>query len=98
MNITIGLDLARRTAHRAVLVGPDGLRVGKPRSVITSPQALDDLIAVAGGPGKVVLEPTGTVWLAISAWLLHRGCTVHRVDTRGAHEFRKFTSRNVKSD
>lgn len=96
--ITIGVDLARRTAHRAVLVGSDGLRVGKARSVETSAAAFDELIAAAGGPGKVVLEPTGTVWLAVSAWLIHRGCTVHRVDTRGAHEFRKFTSRNVKSD
>jgi transposase len=96
--MTIGLDLARRTPHRAVLIGPDGRRVGKPRSVTTSASSLDALIETAGGPGTVVLEPTGTVWLAVCAWLIHRGCTVHRVDTRGAHEFRKFTSRNVKSD
>jgi len=96
--MTIGLDLARRTPHRAVLIGADGRRVGKPRSVTTSASELDKLLAAAGGHCTVVLEPTGTVWLAVSAWLIHRGCTVHRVDTRGAHEFRKFTSRNVKSD
>ena len=37
-------------------------------------------------------------WLPVGAWLVHRGCTVHRVDTRSAHEFRKVVSRDVKSD
>lgn len=96
----IGIDLARRSAHQAVLIDPRTPARSVARRVRTTAASLDSLLEAAGGAEgcTVVLEPTGMSWLPVSAWLIHRGATVVRVDTRRAHEFRKFVRRDVKSD
>lgn len=86
MNITIGLDLARRTAHRAVLVGSDGQRVGKPRSVDTCPKALDDLTdRRSRWAGQGCARAHGHR-VARDQRLAHPPRLHGGVDTRGAHE------------
>ncbi len=97
---TIGIDLGRKTKHRAAVLLPNGEMKGRPKSVNTSAQSLDRLIDFAGSSEQcdVVFEPTGMSWLLIAAYLLFKGCTVFRVDTNRACQFRKFISRNVKTD
>jgi transposase len=96
--VIIGLDLSKRAQHQAVILRgdarPEARRVG------STAADLRKLVTAAGGPKDcvVVMEPTGMAWLPVSAWLIHEGCTVHRVDTRAAHGFRKVISRDVKSD
>jgi len=97
--VMIGLDLSRRAQHQAVILRPGQPRP-ETRRLGSTAEEFEALVASAGGPERcvVVMEPTGMAWLPVSAWLIHRGCTVHRVDTRSAHGFRKIISRNVKSD
>jgi len=98
--VTIGLDLARKTSHQAAIL--DTGSPGGPvlRKVNSSAASLDAALQAAGGPDGcvAVLEPTGMAWLAVAAWLVFRGCTVVRTDTRRAHDFRKVMRRDVKSD
>lgn len=98
--VTIGMDLARRAAHQAVLVSNEGADEAKPRKVESSADSLDALLETASGPEgcRVVLEPCGLVWIPLAAYLAYRGCEVISVDTRSAHQFRKFITRTVKSD
>lgn len=98
--VTIGMDLARRTAHQAVIVSSEGTEDTKARKAETTAESLDALLDAAGGPQgcRVVLEPCGLVWVPLAAYLAHRGCEVISVDTRSAHQFRKFIKRTVKSD
>ena len=96
---TIGLDLARRTSHKAVIINSETDSEPQTLRVSSCAESLDAMLEAAGATDcTVVLEPTGMAWLPVSAWLQHRGCRVIRVDTRSAHEFRKFVRRNVKSD
>ena len=94
--VMVGLDLSRRAQHQAVIVRPGQARP-EARRLGSTAEDLEKLVASAGGPERcvVVMEPTGMAWLPVGAWLVHRGCTVHRVDTRSAHEFRKVVSRDV---
>lgn len=98
--VTIGIDLARRAHHQAVVVMRDGSRRPRAYKVDTTAEALDALLDAVGGPQgcRVVLEPCGLIWLPLAAYLLHRGCEVVTVDTRAASQFRRFINRTVKSD
>lgn len=98
--VTIGMDLARRAAHQAVIIRGDGAEETKACKVKSTVGSLDALLEAAGGPQdcRVVLEPCGLVSIPLAAYLAHRGCEVISVDTRSAHQFRKFIKRTVKSD
>jgi len=100
VRVSIGLDLARRGSHQAVIVTNDGCAQPQARKVQSAAQSLDALLRAAGGPQgcRVVLEPCGLVWVSLAAYLAHRGCQVISADTRSAHQFRKFIKRTVKSD
>ena len=98
--VTIGMDLARRAPHQAVIVPGDGVSDTRARKAETTGGSLDAMLEAAGGPQgcRVVIEPAGLVWIPVAAYLAHRGCEVISVDTRSSHQFRKFIKRTVKSD
>jgi hypothetical protein len=78
------MDLGKKTRHKEVRIDVDG-KPRRARSVRTTAASLDEMLTGADpAQTDVVLEPTGMAWLAISAFLLFRGCRVFRVDTWSA--------------
>lgn len=96
--IRIGMDLGKKTRHQSVRIGASG-KPERARPVRTTATSLDEMLSGAEPTGTdVVLEPTGMVWLAVSAYLIFQGCDVYRADTWSAAQFRKFLKKHVKSD
>ncbi|MCA9646402.1 MAG: IS110 family transposase, partial [Myxococcales bacterium] len=99
--VTIGMDLAKRAMHQAVIASADEGSRKRALKVETSAESLDALVRTAGVAAdqcRVVLEPCGLVWVPVAAYLAKQGCEVYMVDPRSSHQVRKATSHRVKSD
>jgi len=101
MTRRIGLDLAVRVAHRAV-VFDDAEPTGRPFRVPCTKAGLDELErrATTGteGPCEVIMEPTGLSWLPIAAEMARRGHRIYVPKPQKTHALRKFYSQFAKSD
>ncbi len=101
MTRRIGLDLALRAAHRAV-VFDDAEPVGRPFRVPCTKAGMDELerrgTAGTEGPCEFIMEPTGLVWLSVAAEMARRGHRIYVPKPQKTHALRKFYSQFAKSD
>jgi len=101
---TIGIDLALKATHKAVVADDSGMVITPVIRFHTDPDELQALMKRAR-EGKaddeslrVVMEPTGLAWLPLASYFIQRGVTVHLVSTQKSADLRKFYSKHAKSD
>ncbi len=101
---TIGIDLAIRRDHKAVVADEQGRFLTPVLSLSTQAQALDWLLARAregapAGPLQVVMEPTGLAWFPLAVYLARQEqVTIYLVNSRQVADLRRFYKRHAKSD
>lgn len=101
---TVGLDLAIKGRHQAVVLDAQGHPVGRSWRLDPTPTELDDLLTRArqGGedtmPVRVILEPTGSSWMPVASYLDQQGVTVYMVSTQQAAALHKVYRQHAKSD
>ena len=100
---TIGIDLALKADHRAVVVDEQGRFVTPVLKVSTRAEALDQLLTQArvGEPGcalSAVLEPTGMAWFPVAVYLIRQGVTVYLVNGPQVADLRRYYQHHAKSD
>lgn len=101
---TIGIDLAIRATHKAVAADEQAKTITPLLSLATEATDLAALLrraregVAADAPVRVVMEPTGLAWVALSCYYIQRGVTIHLVNTQQVADLRKFYSKHAKSD
>ena len=97
----IGLDLALRAPHRAVIYD-DARAVGRPFAVSQTRDGIDKLLtrATAGvdGPCEFVMEPTGLVWIPLCAELARHGHRTYVPKPQKTFALRRFYTEFTKND
>ena len=99
----IGIDLAVKADHRAVIVDGRGRFLTPVLTLATRAEELARLLARArdGAPrSKVctVMEPTGMAWFPIAVYFLQHGVTVYLVNSQAVIDLRRVYHRHAKSD
>lgn len=101
--ITVGIDLALRSKHTAVMQAPGE----KPRNLRPFPTRPQDLSAMleqvqskAGTSEKIefIMEPTSNAWFPVSRWLMARGMQVYLVRPEKVADLRRYLRKHHKSD
>ncbi|MEJ2870699.1 transposase, partial [Actinomycetospora sp. OC33-EN08] len=85
--LRLGIDVACREAHRAALADETGALLWTNRRFRTGKEDLEALWKAVEAvradqgdvPVMVVMEPTRNAWVALAAWLRHRGVQVRLV-------------------
>jgi transposase len=100
---TIGIDLAVRAEHRAVVADEQGNFVTSVLTFHTAPGELDRLLALARAeaPGcelQAVMEPTGMSWFPVAVYLHRAGVRVYVVNCQQVADLRRYYKRHAKSD
>ncbi len=101
---TIGLDLAITAKHQAVIVDESGNALGPPLRLGTDPHDLEMLLhrarrgTTADEPLRVVMEPTGSIWIPVASFFVQRGVTVNLVNTQAVADLRKYYRKHARSD
>jgi transposase len=99
--LTLGIDVACRTAHQASLAGSEGL-VWTGRKFHTAPADLErlwrDLDLDDPAQLTVVMEPTRNAWAPLASWFRRRGATVCLIPTTQAADLRAYYSKHTKND
>lgn len=100
---TIGIDLAIKGEHKAMVVDEAGNFLTPLLKFHSRANELDHLLACArqGAPGcplRAVLEPTGMAWFPVAVYLTRRGVTVYLVNSQQVTDLRRFYKRHAKSD
>jgi transposase len=100
---TIGIDLAVRAEHRAVVADERGEYVTPVVSFRTAPIELDQLLAQARatGPGcelQAVMEATAMSWFPVAVYLHRQGVRVYVVNNQQVADLRRYYKRHAKSD
>jgi len=100
----IGIDLAVKSAHKAVIADETGRFVSKVIEFATDVRDLEQLLVQARGQNeqevvKVVMEPTGMAWFPIAAYFARQANVVsYLVNTQQVADLRRFYKRHAKSD
>jgi len=99
----IGIDLAVKAEHRAVVVDARGHCLTPVLKITTRAEALDRLLTRAreGAPRSklcAVMEPTGMAWFPIAVYLIRHGVTVYLVNSQAVMDLRRVYHRHAKSD
>jgi transposase len=100
----IGIDLAVRAKHQAVIGDQQGQYISPAIKFETRLADLDQLRARAlegtdsACPLIVVMEATGIVWFPVSIYFLRCGATVHVVNPRMSADLARFYKRHARSD
>jgi transposase len=101
----IGIDLAVKAAHRAVVLDQaTNSVVGGLFTFRSYPAHLDRVLAKArAGTSadvriKAVLEATGMAWYPVSTYLERKGVSVYRVNGQQTADLRRVYSRYTKND
>ncbi len=100
---TIGIDLAVKGEHKAVVVNEGGRFISPVLNCRTTPEALAHLLAAARRGNEsdelqVVMEPTGMAWFPVAVWLLRQGVTVYLVNSQQVADLRRYYKKHAKSD
>jgi transposase len=100
---TIGIDLAVRAEHRAVVADERGAYVTPVVPFRTEPVELDRLLAQARAtaPGcelQAVMEATGMSWFPVAVYLHRQGVRVYVVNCQHVADLRRYYKRHAKSD
>jgi transposase len=102
----VGIDLALVADHKAVIF-TDDLSDRSKFSVMKFSHSLEGfeklfhaVLKKASDPQKTffLMEPTGKLWITLSAFLRSQGANVISIKPSLSKEFRKVTSRHAKSD
>lgn len=100
----IGIDLAVKSTHKAVIADETGRFVSKVIEFATDVRDLEQLLHQARGQNdqevvQVVMEPTGMAWFPIAAYCARQPqVTVYLVNTQQVADLRRFYKRHAKSD
>jgi len=99
----IGIDLAVKAEHRAVVVDERGRFVTPVLKVTTRAETLEQLLVRArdGTPRCklcAVMEPTGMAWFPIAVYLIRHGVTAYLVNSQTVIDLRRVYHRHAKSD
>jgi transposase len=101
----IGIDLAVRAAHKAVVLDQASNTFVSPvLSFHTDPADMDRVLSIArsGSLDEVrlvaVLEATGMAWYPVSVYLSDKGVQVYRVSGQQVADQRRVYQRRAKSD
>jgi transposase len=101
---TVGIDLAIRGLHVALILDEKGQPLGAPIRFRLVPRDLEHLVSeIRRGirPGDqiiAVMEPTGMAWFPLAHWLVRAGCTVIRVKGQRVKALRRYLSEHAKTD
>ena len=101
---TIGIDLAITGKHQAVIADDRGNAVGQPWRFCTSSKMLDELSvraregAAPDEPLRVIMEPTGLMWLPVACYLVQRKVEVYLVNAHKVAQWRKCYRQYAQSD
>ena len=101
---TIGIDLAVKGTHKAVVVDEQGHYVTPVIEFHTRAGELDQLLARAREGASdsrlsVVMEPTGMAWFPIAAYLGRQAeVMLYLVNSQQVADLRRFYKRHAKSD
>ena len=101
---TIGIDLALRQDHKAIVTDEQGKFITPVLTFPTRAEALDWLLARAregapDSPLQIVMEPTGMAWFPLAAYLARQEqVTVYLVNSQQVADLRRFYKRHAKSD
>jgi len=100
----MGIDLAVRSVHKAVVVDEGGHYLTR---VIEFHKDIRDLAQLLGSARQgdpncelwVVMEPTGMAWFPIAAYFARQpGIRLYLVNTQQVADLRRFYKRHAKSD
>lgn len=101
----IGIDLAVKSVHKAVIADETGRFVSKVIEFSTDVRDLEQLLRLARGQDnhqelvKVVMEPTGMAWFPIAAYFAQQQNVIsYLVNTQQVADLRRFYKRHAKSD
>lgn len=101
---TLGIDLATRAAHRAIIANERGQFISPVLKFRTRRADLERLDArlrqgmPPAAPVRVVMEATDIVWYPIAVFFEQRGATVYVVHPRLAADLGRFYHRHARSD
>ncbi len=101
---TIGIDLAIKATHKAVVVNANGKFVTPVISFQTRWDEIAQVVARAREgvasdyPLRAVMEPTGMVWLSVATALRRLDVTPYLVNGQRSHDLRRFYKRHSSSD
>jgi transposase len=100
---TIGLDLAVRTAHKAVVLDETGHFCTPILTIHTRPSELDQLLvrACEGAPSpelQLVMEPTGMAWFPVAVYYARQALPIYLVNSQEVADLRRYYKRHAKSD
>jgi transposase len=102
--VTVGIDLALRSAHTAVakIAGEEAFH--RLTSFHTHPEQLAALVnsveRLAGPEACIefIMEPTSNAWFPVARWLKLRGFEVYMVRPEKVADLRRYLSKHTKSD
>jgi transposase len=101
----IGLDLAIKSEHRAVVMADSGQFLSSVFKLRMWPGDLDSLLkrarqgVEADHAVVVIMEPTGYAWLPVASYLRRQaGVTVYLVNSQQVADLRRYYKKHAKSD
>jgi transposase len=98
----VGVDIAAKTA--TIAWQRDGGQVGKPRTIEQTPEGFTRLVhalattKVAPSNTLLVMEATGTYWVAFATFFVRLGYRVSVINALQAHHFAKALLKRAKTD
>jgi len=102
--ITVGIDLAQKTSHKAAVRLDDGTVTGV-RTVGWDARDLQEFTTWVESyrsdmtePIRVMMEPTGTAWITLGQFFARQGWQAYLVKSQVVHDLRKFYQHHVKND
>ena len=100
MHLTLGIDVACRSAHQASLAAADGKVIFSGAKFRTRPEELEALLSRIGPCDEltVVLEPTRNAWSPLAAWFRRHGAKIVLVPPAQSADLRAYYSKHAKTD
>jgi len=101
---TIGIDLALKASHKAVVMNGKGKFITPVLSFHTQWDEIAQVVARAREgvesdyPLQAVMEPTGRVWLSVAIALRRLNVTTYLVNGQRSYDLRRFYKRHSSSD
>lgn len=100
---TLGIDLAVRAAHKAIVADAQGHYVTPVLKFHTRPTEVDRLLTLARegttDPAvQAVMEPTGMAWFPLAVYLTRQSIPVYLVNSQAVADLRRYYKRHAKSD
>jgi len=100
LKLRLGIDIARRAAHRASLADERGQFLWTGKAFRTTAAELERLWAEVPDAAEVtvVMEPTRNAWVPLAAWFRRHGATVVLVPPERASDLCAYYAKHTKTD